>query len=338
MLIERWGVLGGEDVCRVWDGYRGDVVGELVLEFDGVGGVVGIRDFRGDVGDDYGEEIILGDVRNERNGMGKEESGDADGIIILQHGRFNLEFRIRGVVVKGSLAIADSRGTLKISDALCSAIQKDIFVLHKLVVNGKDDVGLLVNDVERLGKSTAMNGKGKEFSFSLQSGRDIFRRNVQGLGGAYSRGARALVDSFNGRRRFSVFHDKTIRVFLNSIVCSGDKIKKLDGRAWNEIYLCRGEEVGLQKNFGRPFNIKLGEDNNPVLLRLCCFRCRLSLDLELSDTPVELGKIILQNRAEVIEIGVIAERIESSLENYRTGTKNRNSDRLGISPYGNSLG
>ena len=132
--------------------------------------------------------------------MGKKESGDADGIVVLQHGRFNLEFRIRGVVVKGSLAIADSRGTLKIGDALCGAIQEDIFVLHELVVNGKYDVGNLVNDVERLGKSTAMNGKGKEFSFSLQSGRDVFGRNVHGLGGAYSRGARALVDSFNGRR------------------------------------------------------------------------------------------------------------------------------------------
>ena len=67
MLIERWGVLGGEDVCRVWDGYRGDVVGELVLEFDGVGGVVGIRDFRGEVGDDDGEGKIFIDVRDERN-------------------------------------------------------------------------------------------------------------------------------------------------------------------------------------------------------------------------------------------------------------------------------
>ena len=60
--------------------------------------------------------------------------------------------------------------------------------------------------------------------------------------------------------------------------------------------------------------------------------------MELCDTSVVLGKIILQNRAEVIEIGVIVERIESSLENYRTGTKNGNSDRLGISPYGDSLG
>ena len=89
---------------------------------------------------------------------------------------------------------------------------------------------------------------------------------------------------------------------------------------------------------GRPFYIKLGEDNNPVLLRQCRFRSRLSLDLELSDTSVVLGKIILQNRAEVIEICVIVERIESSLENHRTGAQNRNSDRLGISPYGILLG
>ena len=175
----------GEDVSRGWDISKEDVVGELVLELDAVGSVVGIRDFRGEVGDDDGETIILINVRDERNGMGKKKSGDADGIIILQHGRFNLEFRIRGVVVKGSLAIADSRGTFKIGDALCGAIQKDIFVLHKLVVNGKDYVGLLVNDVKRLGKSTAMNGKGKEFSFSLQTGRDVFRRNIKRLSSAH---------------------------------------------------------------------------------------------------------------------------------------------------------
>ena len=175
----------GEDVSWGWDISQEDVVGELVLELDAVGGIVGIRDFRGKVGDNNGETIILIDVRNERNGMREKKSGDADGIIILQHGRFNLEFRIRGVVVKGSLAIADSRGTFKIGDALCSAIQKDVFVLHKLVVNGKDYVGLLVNDVKRLGKSTAMNGKGKEFSFSLQTGRDVFRRNIKRLSSAH---------------------------------------------------------------------------------------------------------------------------------------------------------
>ena len=190
----------GEDVSWGWDISQEDVVGELVLELDAVGGIVGIRDFRGKVGDNNGETIILIDVRNERNGMREKKSGDADGIIILQHGRFNLEFRIRGVVVKRCFAIADSRGTFKIGDALCSAIQKDVFVLHKLVVNGKDYVGLLVNDVKRLGKSTTVNGKGKEFPFSLQSGSDVFGRNIKRLRGTNCQVARALVDGFNGRR------------------------------------------------------------------------------------------------------------------------------------------
>ena len=92
--------MGGEDVRRVWDFSREDVVGELILKLYGVGGVVGIRDFRGEVGDDDGKGIILIDVRDERNGMREKKCGDADCIIILQHGRFNLEFRIRGVVVK----------------------------------------------------------------------------------------------------------------------------------------------------------------------------------------------------------------------------------------------
>ena len=44
-----------EDVGWVLDGAREAVGSELVLEFEGVGGVVGIGDLATDVGDDDGE-------------------------------------------------------------------------------------------------------------------------------------------------------------------------------------------------------------------------------------------------------------------------------------------
>ena len=43
-----------EDVVGVFEGLGDAVASVLVLEFDGVGGVVGIGDFGGDVGDDDG--------------------------------------------------------------------------------------------------------------------------------------------------------------------------------------------------------------------------------------------------------------------------------------------
>ena len=43
-----------EDVLRVFEGLGDAVASVLVLEFDGVGGVVGIADFGCDVGDDDG--------------------------------------------------------------------------------------------------------------------------------------------------------------------------------------------------------------------------------------------------------------------------------------------
>ena len=43
-----------EDVVGVFEGLGDAVASVLVLEFEGVGGVVGIGDFGGDVGDDDG--------------------------------------------------------------------------------------------------------------------------------------------------------------------------------------------------------------------------------------------------------------------------------------------
>ena len=43
-----------EDVFGVFEGLGDAVASVLVLEFEGVGGVVGIADFGGDVGDDDG--------------------------------------------------------------------------------------------------------------------------------------------------------------------------------------------------------------------------------------------------------------------------------------------
>ena len=44
-----------EDVGGVWDGVRELGRAVLPLELDGVGGVVGIGDVGGEVGDDYGD-------------------------------------------------------------------------------------------------------------------------------------------------------------------------------------------------------------------------------------------------------------------------------------------
>ena len=50
-----------EDVLRVFEGLGDVVASVLVLEFEGVGGVVGIADFGGDVGDDDGDGLGVGD-------------------------------------------------------------------------------------------------------------------------------------------------------------------------------------------------------------------------------------------------------------------------------------
>ena len=53
-LVERAVERVVEDVLGVFEGLGDAVASVLVLEFEGVGGVVGIADFGGDVGDDDG--------------------------------------------------------------------------------------------------------------------------------------------------------------------------------------------------------------------------------------------------------------------------------------------
>ena len=53
-LVERAVERVVEDVLRVFEGLGDAVASVLVLEFEGVGGVVGIANFGGDVGDDDG--------------------------------------------------------------------------------------------------------------------------------------------------------------------------------------------------------------------------------------------------------------------------------------------
>ena len=52
-LVERAVERVVEDVLGVFEGLGDAVASVLVLEFEGVGGVVGIADLGGDVGDDY---------------------------------------------------------------------------------------------------------------------------------------------------------------------------------------------------------------------------------------------------------------------------------------------
>ena len=53
-LVERAVERVVEDVLRVFEGLGDAVASVLVLEFEGVGGIVGIGDLGGDVGDDDG--------------------------------------------------------------------------------------------------------------------------------------------------------------------------------------------------------------------------------------------------------------------------------------------
>ena len=85
-----------KDVGLGLDGAWDAVSGVFVLEFEGVGGVVGIGDFTADVGDDDGDGAT---VRLDDVGVWREEELGVMGTLFLgEHGGFNLVF-IGGMVV-----------------------------------------------------------------------------------------------------------------------------------------------------------------------------------------------------------------------------------------------
>ena len=108
-----------EDVGLGLDGAWEAVSGVFVLEFEGVGGVVGIGDFAADVGDDDGDGAA---VRLDDVGVWREEElGVMATLFLGEHGGFNLVFiggmvvvesggaeRGGGGAVEGELALGDA--------------------------------------------------------------------------------------------------------------------------------------------------------------------------------------------------------------------------------------
>ena len=151
-----------EDVLWVFEGLGDVVASVLVLEFEGVGGIVGIADFGGDVGDDDGEGLAVGD---DGYFLGKEEDGEVVGLLQGEHGGLHLVLVDGGVVIEGGRAEAGGGGTADVEFALGDAGEVDVFGTTELVHGEEREVWFAVGDVEGLGKVSVVDGEGEEFAF-----------------------------------------------------------------------------------------------------------------------------------------------------------------------------
>ena len=150
-----------KDVVGVFEGLGDAVASVLVFEFEGVGGVVGIGDFGGDVGDDYWVGLGVGD---DGDVLGKEEDGEVVGLFEGEHGGLHLVLVGGGVVIEGGRAETGGGGTADVELALGDAGEVDVFGTSKLVHGEEREVWFAVGDVERLGEVSVVDGKGKEFA------------------------------------------------------------------------------------------------------------------------------------------------------------------------------
>ena len=113
-----------EDVLWVMEGLGDAVASVLVLEFEGVGGVVGIADFGGDVGDDYWVGLAVGD---DGDVLGKEEDGEVVSLFEGEHGGLHLVLVGGVVVIERGCAETGGSGTADVEFVLGDAGEVDVF-------------------------------------------------------------------------------------------------------------------------------------------------------------------------------------------------------------------
>ena len=201
-----WGLVEGavervvEDVGLRLDGAWDAVSGVFVLEFEGVGGVVGIGDFTADVGDDDGDgaAIWLDDV-----GVWREEELGVMGTFFLgEHGGFYLVF-VGGMIV-----------------VECGGAEKG--------------GGGAVDDIEGLGEKAPVDGELKERAFDEKARGDadggddvVVGREVGNIGGD-----NVLVSEADGaRRELAIDEDETFGVALEGAAGEDEVCEVLDGGA-----------------------------------------------------------------------------------------------------------
>ena len=129
-LVERAVERVVEDVLGVFEGLGDAVARELVLELQGVGGVVGIGDFGGDVGDEDGDGLGFDD---EGHLVGEEKNGEVVGLLDGEHGRLHLILVGGGVVIEGGRTETGGSGTADVELALGVTGEVDVLGTPELV-------------------------------------------------------------------------------------------------------------------------------------------------------------------------------------------------------------
>ena len=232
-----------EDVLRVFEGLGDMVASILVLEFEGVGGVVGIADFGGDVSDDDGEGLGVGD---DRDFLGKEEDGEVVGLFDGEHGGLHLVLVGGVVVIERGRAETGGGGTADVELALGDTGEVDVFGTAELVHGEEREVGFAVGDVERLGEVSVVDGEGKErsayFEGFLYSGwEDVDGEIVEGgLGGEG-----VLCGADEDGRGAALVEDDTLDVAGDGGVREGEEGECLEGIKGDGVGREGVEEEGL---------------------------------------------------------------------------------------------
>ena len=242
-LVERAVERVIEDVLWIFEGLGDAVASVLVLEFEGVGGVVGIADLGGDVGDDDWGGLVGGD---DGDVLGQEEDGEVVSLFEGEHGGLYLVLVGGVVVIERGRAETGGGGTDDVELALGDAGEVDVFGTAELIHGEEREVWFAVGYIERFGEVSVVDSEGEECSAYFEgffySGReDVDGEIVEGgLGGDG-----VLCGAHEYGRGAAFGEDGTLDVAGDGAVREGEEGERLEGIKGNGVGREGVEEEGL---------------------------------------------------------------------------------------------
>lgn len=154
-----------------------------------------------------------------------------------------------------------------------------------------------------------MNSEREQFCIRFEPSPYFIRRDFNFLKDIRRKLSAALVDAEDGRQWFVGFLDKTLYVFVDGVAGDRYEAESQPGVARNGVRLLSSEEAGLQEVFVTPVDVNFREDDIPLIGSGDVLGRSLRINLELHERPVVTYHVRLNDRADVIEVGIFVEGI-----------------------------
>ena len=307
----------------------------LPLELDGVGGIVGIGDFGGEVGDDdLQSDAVFVDVEDG----GEEETGETRGLGEGEKGGLCLVIDVGSVIIKGVLALREGEVAVELGDVLGDGIEVDVLQDVELVVDLQHEVGLAVGEVEGLGGKAVVGGEGEERAVAFCRGDHRTGVDADGVCGALRDGLGFLADAVDARRGAVGGTHKTVIERVDGAGGGSHVVHGLAAVLRQRLGHGGREEVGRAECLGRGVERDVRVDDGLDVDRCGRLLFAVGHDGDTGVTALFLYEVLLHDAADVVERGLVLEGVQDSGENRDTLARHADRDLVEVKSDGDGRG